>query len=106
VGSFFGTGPGVAKGCVDGGTSGFVMVREFAFSSTDSVSLRGFAAVGFAAIAAFLGFTVVILVAVAVLALCRGLSFFFTAASFFTAIAFSDFAVVFELICEAGREFL
>ena len=28
------------------------MVREFAFSSTGSVSLRGFAAVGFAAIAA------------------------------------------------------
>jgi hypothetical protein len=38
-----------------------VMVREFAFSSTSSVSFRGLAAVGFAAIAAFLGFTVVIL---------------------------------------------
>jgi hypothetical protein len=51
------------------------MVREFAFSSTGSVSLRGFAAVGFAAIATFLGFTGVILIAVVVLALCRGLSF-------------------------------
>jgi hypothetical protein len=55
------------------------MVSEFAFfSSTGSVSLRGFAAAGFAAIATFLGFTGVILIAV----------------------------VVFELICEAGREFL
>ena len=78
VGSFFGTGSGVAKGCIDGGTSGFVMVQEFAFSSTGSVSLRGFAVVGFAATATFLGFTAVILIA----------------------------AVVFELICEAGREFL
>jgi hypothetical protein len=81
------------------------MVREFAFSSTGLVSLCGFAAVGFAAIAAFLGFTVVMLIAVAVLALCRGLSFF-TAVSFFAAMAFSDFALVFELVCEAGREFL
>jgi hypothetical protein len=85
------------------------MVREFA--STGSVSLRGFAAVGFAAIAAFLGFIVVMLIAVAVLALWRGLSFFaavsfFTAVSFFAAMAFSDFALVFELVCEAGREFL
>jgi hypothetical protein len=72
------------------------MVREFAFSSTGSVSLRGFGAVGFAAIE---GFTVVILIVVVVVALCRGLSFF-------TAMAFSDFAIVFEPICEAGREFL
>jgi len=71
------------------------MVGEFAFSSTGSISLRGFAAVGFAAIATFLGFTVVILIAVG-----------FTAVSFFTAMAFSDFALVFDLICEAGGEFL
>ena len=40
---------------------GSVMVREFAFSSTGSVSFRGLATVGFAAIATFLDFTVVIL---------------------------------------------
>jgi hypothetical protein len=58
------------------------------------------AAVGFAAVATFLGFTVVILIAVVVLVfLCRRLSFF-------TAMDFSDFAVVFEPICEACREFL
>jgi hypothetical protein len=50
-----------AGGCAGGGVSRSVMVREFAFSSTGSVSFRGLAAVGFAAIAAFLGFTVVIL---------------------------------------------
>ena len=58
--AFFGTGLGVAEGCADGVTSGSVMVREFTFSSTGSVSFRGLAAVGFAAIATFLDFTVVI----------------------------------------------
>jgi hypothetical protein len=68
------------------------MVGEFAFSSTGSISLRGFAAVGFAAIATFLGFTVVILIAVG-----------FTAVSFFTAMAFSDFAALGDLIEQQVR---
>ena len=59
--AFFGTGVGVAEGCADGVTSSSVMVRELAFSSTGSVSLRGLPAVGFAAIATLLDFTVVIL---------------------------------------------
>ena len=80
-------------------TSGSVMVREFAFSSTSSVSLRGFAVVGFAAVATFSGFTVAIFVAVVLLALCRALSFF-------AAMAFSVFGLVFELIYGACREFL
>src|SRR5262245_47584809 len=96
---------GVADGCTDAVTSGFVMVREFAFSSTGSVSLRGFAAVGFAATATVLGFTVGILIAGVVLALCRAFSFF-TAISFFAAMAFSDFALVFEPVCDACCEFL
>ena len=59
--AFFGTGLGVAEGCADGVTSSSVMVWELAFSSTGSVSLRGLPAVGFAAIATLLDFTVVIL---------------------------------------------
>jgi hypothetical protein len=59
--AFFGTGLGVAEGCADDETSGSVMVGGFNFSSTGSVSFRGLAPVGFAAIATFLDFTVVIL---------------------------------------------
>jgi hypothetical protein len=59
--AFFVAGSGVAEGCTGGGTSGSVMVRGFACSSAGSVSLLGLAAVGFAAIATFLNFTVVIL---------------------------------------------
>jgi hypothetical protein len=59
--SFFGTGSGVAEGCADGGTSGFVTVREFAFSFTGLIWFRGLAAAGLAAIATFLDFTVLIL---------------------------------------------
>lgn len=55
--AFFEAGSGVADGCSDGVTSGSLMVWEFAFSSTDSASFRGLAAVGFTAIATFLDFT-------------------------------------------------
>src|SRR5262245_54868150 len=55
-------GSGVAEGCTGGGTSGPVTVWEFAFFSTGSASFRGLAAaVGFAAIATFLDFSIVIL---------------------------------------------
>ena len=45
--AFFGTGSGVAEGCVDGGTSDSTLVREFACPSTGPVSFCGLAAIGF-----------------------------------------------------------
>ena len=58
--AFFGTGSGVAESCVDGGTADSTVVREFACPSTGPVSCCGLEAVGFVAIAAFLGFTVIV----------------------------------------------